>query len=44
MKYTTPQLLNVTQASSAIMGGAKPQRNMDNSGEQFTNGAYQSDE
>jgi hypothetical protein len=44
MKYTKPQLLNVTQASSAIMGGRKEAALQDHSGGPSTINAYQSDE
>jgi hypothetical protein len=44
MKYTTPQLLNVTRASIAIMGAPKHQGSLDNPSDQFSIATYQSDE
>jgi hypothetical protein len=44
MKYTTPQLLNVTRASLAIMGAPKHPGKLDNTIEQDSPSAYQSDE
>jgi len=43
MKYTTPQLLNVRRASSAIMG-AKVPGPQDSGDDNRTINAYQSDE